>query len=72
MPGGDDVTSLTQEQKQRAVQAMREYLDAPAGPDGTTRPQADVKLDANRIEVINRDLRPLLTRYLDGKVPLAT
>lgn len=62
---------LTEEQEQRAVEVMREYLNAPAGPDGRTPSRADAELDADRASVIDQQLRPLLSDYLEGKVALA-
>jgi len=64
------MAELTAEQKQRAVEVMREYLDAPAGPDERTPVQENVELDADRIEVIDGHLAPLLAAYLSGDTPL--
>lgn len=65
MPG------LTDEQKQRATEVMWEFVNAPAGPDGQTPLQADERLDADRVEVIEQQLKPLVTDYLEGRLPLA-
>ncbi len=62
---------LTEEQSQRAVEAMQEYFNAPAGPDGKTRTQHYLEFDASRANVIDNQLRPLLSEYLAGKVALA-
>lgn len=62
--------TLTHEQRQRAVAAMQEYIVALAGPGGVTPLQDDAQLDANRVDVIDRDLNPLLSDYLKGKVSL--
>ncbi len=62
---------LTEEQKQRAVEVMREYLNAPAGPNGKTRSQHYEEFDGYRARVIEQQLKPLLSDYLAGKAALA-
>lgn len=64
------MAELTAEQKQRAVEVMREFIGAPAGPDGRTPVQEDAELDADRIAVIEGQLAPLLAAYLSGDIPL--
>ena len=67
---GLTMTELTDEQRQRAVEVMWEFVNAPPGSDGRTPPQADEALDAARVEIIEQQLRPLLTEYLEGRLPL--
>lgn len=61
---------LSKEQKDRAIQLMQEYLAA-KNPDGTTPLQVQSDRDQKRRELIKKSLRPLLTGYLDGSIPLA-
>jgi len=63
-------TILTQEQKDLAVQLMKEYLDA-KNPDGSTPRQVQTELDKNRNNLIETELKPLLDNYLAGSVSLA-
>jgi hypothetical protein len=65
------MAELTEEQRQRAIEVMWEFLNAPAGADGKTPPQDDEALDTARVEVIEQQLKPLLTDYLEGRLPLA-
>lgn len=65
------MAELTEEQRQRAIEVMREFLNAPAGADGKTPPQDDEALDTARVEVIEQQLKPLLADYLEGRLPLA-
>ena len=61
---------LTQEQTNRALEAMREYLAAPA-TDGEPSPvEEDVQLDRDRSALIDDELKPLVESYLAGQVPL--
>lgn len=60
---------LTQEQKDRAVQLMQEYLAA-KNPDGKKCWEENIAFDAERREVIKTKLMPLLTGFLAGKTPL--
>lgn len=65
------MAELTAEQRQRAVEVMWEFLNAPPGDDGQTPVQADAALDVRRLEIIEQQLKPLLSDYLEGRVPLA-
>lgn len=65
------MSELTEEQRQRAVQVMQMYLNAPARSNGKTPSQADEELDVDRATVIDQQLRPLLGDYFEGKVALA-
>lgn len=64
------MAELTAEQRQRAVEVMWEFLNAPPGDDGQTPAQADAALDGRRVEIIEQQLKPLLSDYLEGRVPL--
>jgi len=50
---------------------MQEYLSAPRGPEGKTPVEAGAELDADRVKLIEAELKPLLADYLGSKVPLA-
>ena len=62
--------TLTADQSNRALEAMREYLSAPANPEGRTPFQLDVELDQNRTRFIDRELKPLVESYLGNRLPL--
>jgi hypothetical protein len=57
---------LTEQQRQRALVALREYLDAAQVLD------EDRELDRNRATLIESDLKPLVQSYLDAGTDLAT
>jgi hypothetical protein len=62
---------LNEQQAQRALEVMREYLNAPRNAeDGLTPREAESALDRKRIELIAKELRPLLTGFLGGDIPL--
>lgn len=65
---------LDDRQKQRAIEVMREYLQAPSGiagnPDGKTPLEEDNHLDTQRKSVVDQQLRPLLASFLAGQVPI--
>src|SRR5216683_10172 len=61
---------LNTQQSKRAVEVMNEYLSAPPGPDGKTPLERSVEIDKNRVEIIETELKPLLSNYLVGKVAL--
>jgi len=62
---------LTEQQRKRALEAMQEYLSAPAVENGKTPAEEDAELDAKRIALIEKELKPLLSGYLSGKIPLS-
>jgi len=62
--------ALTDEQKQRAVEVMKEYLAAPPGQDSSISVGQNAGLDEQRVEVIEGILKPLLKGYLAGDVAL--
>jgi hypothetical protein len=61
---------LTDEQITVAIRILREYLNAPANPDGRTLMQVQSDGDDRRVQVIREQLAPLLQSYLDGRVSL--
>ncbi len=61
---------LSEQQRIRAIEIMQEYLSAPRGPEGKTPVEDGAELDANRVRLIETELKPLLADYLGGKVPL--
>ncbi len=61
---------LTSEQKNRAVEVMREYLTAPRNPDRQSPLDVHAELDRNRVQLIEGELRPLVEGYLAGQTPL--
>jgi hypothetical protein len=62
---------LNEHQRQRALEVMREFLLAPAGADGQAPVQAGDACDHERIRLIEQDINPLLSGYLEGTIPLA-
>lgn len=62
---------LDSQQKQRAIEALESYLNAPAGVDSQTPLQNDIILDSNRRSLISEQLKPLLDHFLVGRVALA-
>src|ERR1700693_1737244 len=54
---------LTDQQRARALEALQEYLSAPAGKEGKTPVQEDVELDQKRATLIEQELKPLLSGY---------
>jgi hypothetical protein len=65
------MTLLNEQQQQRAVDALREFLAAPSGPDGQTPFQAGQTCDQERVRIIEQDLKPLLASYLEGRTALS-
>ena len=49
---------------------MREYLAAPPNPSGLTPLQVQRERDQNRVQLIEKELKPLLGEYLGGDVSL--
>jgi hypothetical protein len=66
----NDLT-LDEQQRKRAVEVVTEYLSVPPGPDGKTLVELEAELDADRVKLIESELKPLLAGYLAGKVLLA-
>lgn len=62
---------LTPEQRNRAVEVMREYLAAPRNPDGVSPVEVQTRMDIDRIRLIEGELKPLVESYLAGRTPLA-
>jgi hypothetical protein len=61
---------INEQQRKRALEAMNEYLSAPRGPEGKTPAEDDAELDANRVRLIENELKPLLADYLADKIAL--
>jgi hypothetical protein len=61
---------LNEQQCNRAVEVMNEYLSAPLGQDGKTPIESSAKVDVERIKTIENDLKPLLLRLLNGNTNL--
>ena len=64
---------LNEQQKQRAIEVMQEYLAAPAQTEN--KPSTEVSkrgllLDKERAKVIEEQLKPVLNGYLQGEIPL--
>ena len=59
---------MTPELQKIAVAAARGYLEAPSLEDGRTPVEVEAKLDRDRIELIEKALRPLLTKYLERSI----
>ncbi len=62
---------LSQDQKNRAAEVMREYLAAPTNPDGRTPRVVQQERDEERVKLIDGELKPLVASYLDGRVSLS-
>src|SRR5207249_2751293 len=62
---------LTQQQRDRAVEVMREYLAAPPNLDGRTPRVVQRERDEDRVRHIEGDLKPLLKGFLEGRVALS-
>jgi hypothetical protein len=65
------MTLLNEQQQQRALEAMREFLTAPCDPDGQTPFQAGEACDQERVRIIEQDLKPLLAGYLECSTVLS-
>ena len=65
------MNTINEQQRKRAIEVMNEYLSAPPGPEGKTPVELSAELDANRIKLIETELKPFLADYLAGKVALA-
>jgi hypothetical protein len=68
---GNKMNTINEQQRKRAIEVMNEYLSAPPGPEGKTPVELSAELDANRIKLIETELKPFLADYLAGKVALA-
>ena len=67
---GGQMGIINEQQLQHAKKVMEEYLSAPADKDGLSPLEKSHKGDEDRIKVIKNELDPLLTEYLENKVPL--
>lgn len=61
---------LSAEQREHAIGAMREYLQATAA-DGRSLVEAQAERDCERARVIDTELAPLLRGYLEGSILLS-
>jgi|HubBroStandDraft_6_1064221.scaffolds.fasta_scaffold10330_4 hypothetical protein len=61
---------LDTSQIQSALEAMRAFLAAPKNPDGRTPVEDDLRLDKDRVQLIETELKPLLKDYLSEKLNL--
>lgn len=61
---------LSQNQSDRAIAMMREYLAAPRNPSGSTPREVQRERDQKRVKLIEAELKPLVTGYLAGAVSL--
>jgi hypothetical protein len=61
---------LTAEQRQRVLEALREYMKAPKNSDGRTLMEVQAQRDEKRRALIKEVLEPLVRAYLSGKLPL--
>jgi hypothetical protein len=62
---------LNTEQLRQAVQIMYAYLSAPANAEGQTIVAFEKDLNEKRVSIIKKELEPLLSEYLAGRVLLA-
>ena len=61
---------LSEQQRQRAIEVMHEYLEALAGKKGESLAHSEDKLDKDRVSLIEGELGSLLDAYLSGSVQL--
>jgi len=59
---------ITDNQKNRAIEVMKEYLAAPPDPDGITPLDRQSERDLSRADLIRDELRPLLLNFLGGQI----
>jgi hypothetical protein len=62
---------LNDQQKQIALEIMEEFLSGSANPDGLTPEEGGIAWDRERVKVINNELMPLISEYLDGNISLS-
>jgi hypothetical protein len=60
---------MTPELQEIALNALTAYLHAPSAANGRTPVEAEAELDSNRVQLIERSLKPLLAN-LSRKVPV--
>src|ERR1700733_2140226 len=61
---------INEQQRQRALEVLNAYLTAPPGTNGKTWVENEAEFDAQRVQLIESELKPLLAKYLEGKLPL--
>lgn len=64
------MSTLSPEQKQRAISVMHDYMSAPPNTDGKTSEEVQVDRDKKRLITIKEKLEKLITDYLKGAVNL--
>ena len=65
----EEMSILTKEQSDRALETMREFLDS-TDDEGKPVWEKQQELDDDRIKLIRGELQPLLTKYLAGDLEL--
>ena len=65
------MTLLNEHQQQRALEAMREFLTAPSGPDGQTPFQAGEACDQERVRSLSKISSPSLPATLKAETVLS-
>ncbi|MFC1578532.1 hypothetical protein ACFL36_05935 [Thermodesulfobacteriota bacterium] len=65
------MSRLNEQQLELAKKIMDEYLSAPALEDGLTPVEFNHNWDEDRIKIIENEIDPLVTGYLDGNIPLS-
>lgn len=61
---------LTAEQRNRAVEVMKDFLAAPKGPEEKSPAEASADRDEQRVHLIDTELKPLVLAFIGGNVPL--
>lgn len=61
---------FSQEQLRQAIEVMQAYLIAPSDTEDRTVVEVADELDRKRVAIIENELKPLLSNYLAGLVPL--
>ncbi|MCK5387638.1 MAG: hypothetical protein KAJ39_10635, partial [Gammaproteobacteria bacterium] len=61
---------LNEQQCNRAIEVLNEYLSTPPGQDSKTPLQSGDELDEKRINIIENELKPLLLGFLNGDTDL--
>lgn len=62
---------LNEQQQKRAIEVMKEYLNAPSDLPNQTLAEKSLDFDKQRVELIENKLKPLLNKYLQGRYGLA-
>jgi hypothetical protein len=62
---------LSKDQRERAIEVMRQYLAAPRNPDGSLPRVVQQERDESRVKRIEGELKPLVQGYLEGRIALS-